>query len=243
MRIIAFMWLLLFSPAMAGDNLAGTPSSAALVSAEQDLAYLHSRTITFDRLQTQLRPTSVPFYGDSITEAMDGSQIGPNVVLMGINGSTMRDFLGRVNRSLINGTSIVHNSPAAGFAMGVNDTQYEYATGNPQDLPFLIDEIAAWMTGKWVIIKILPINESMYWTNGGQTAALTNARIDAVNAHTQAVFGNRPGFVIVDAKAALAPNGQLLPAYTIDGLHPSAAGYAVLYPMIQAAFAQLAVIY
>lgn len=116
---------------MSIDCLAGTPSTVALVSAEQDFGYLNSRSITFDRLQGQLRDTSVPMYGDSITEAMDVSQIGANVVNMGINGSTMRDFFGRANRSLINGNPISRHCAGAIFAMGVNDTQYEYATGNP----------------------------------------------------------------------------------------------------------------
>lgn len=94
-----------------------------------------------------------------------------------------------------------------------------------------------------MIIKILPINETMYWTNGGQTTALTNARIDAVNAHTQSIFSGVSGAVLVDAKSALAPSGQLLPAHTIDGLHLSASGYAVLIPLIQTALTDLAVIY
>jgi lysophospholipase L1-like esterase len=227
---------LFLSQAHAGDNLAGTPGSAVTIAAEQDLGYLNSRSVTFDRLETQLRTTSIPMYGDSITEAMDGSQIGPNVVLMGINGGTIRDFLGRVNRSLLGGTAIVHHSAAAIFALGINDTQYEYQHGAPQNPPYLMDLACGWMTGKWVIIKILPVNETMY-------SSVTNASIDAVNAHTQVIFGSRSGFVIVDAKSVLAPDGQLLPAYTIDGLHLSAAGYAQLYPLIQAALRQLVVIY
>jgi lysophospholipase L1-like esterase len=213
------------------DNLAGTPASAVTISTEQNLDYLNGRSVTFDRLQSQLRSTSIPIYGDSITEAMDVSQIGPNIVNMGINGSTMRDFLGRVNRSPY-ASAIVHRCAAAGFALGVNDTQWEDAHGSPQNPPYLIDLCAGWMTGKWVIIKILPVNETMY-------SGITNAQIDAVNAHTQSVFGGRSGFAIVDAKAILAPAGQLLPAYTIDGLHPTAAGYAQLYPLYQAAFASL----
>jgi lysophospholipase L1-like esterase len=218
------------------DNLAGTPASSVTISAEQDLNYLNGREVTFDRLQAQLRSTSVPMYGDSITEGMDVSQIGPNVVNMGINGSTMRDFLGRVNRKPANGTPIVHHAAGAIFALGLNDTQYEYQHGSPQNPPFLIDEISGWMTGKWIIIKILPVNEALY-------SSVKNADIDAVNTHMQAVFGNRPGFAIVDAKSVLAPNGQLLPQYSVgDGVHPSAAAYSQLYPMIQAAAASIGVI-
>lgn len=230
--------LVLMSPflsqaASALDNLAGTPASAVTIAAEQDLGYLNSRSVTFDRLQPQLRGTSIPMYGDSITEAMDVSHIGPNVVAMGINGSTIRDFLGRVNRSLVSGPSIIHNCQAGILALGINDTQYEYQHGAPQNPPYLIDLAAGWMTGKWVIIKILPVNEAMY-------TGVTNAQIDAVNAEFDFDFGGRSGFVIVDAKSVLAPSGQLLPAYTIDGLHLSAAGYAQLYPLIQSAILGLA---
>lgn len=234
--LLVLTCLLLSQAAFAGDNLAGTPGSAVTIAAEQDLGYLNSRSVTFDRLQSQLQDTSIPRYADSIGEAMDVSQIGSHVVNMGINGSTLRDFLGRVNRSLVSGSPIVHHSAAAILAIGINDTQYEYQHGAPQNPPYLIDLAAGWMTGKWVIVKILPVNETMYHS-------VTNAQIDAVNAHIQAVFGNRPGFAIVDAKAVLAPNGQLDPANTIDGLHLSAAGYAKYYPLEQAALAQLAVIY
>lgn len=216
------------------DNLNGTPATAVTIGDEQDLDYLNSREVTFDRLQPQLRSTSIPIYGDSITEAMDVSQIGPNVVNMGINGSTIRDFLGRINRSLVNRAPIIHNCAAGIFALGVNDTQYEDQHGAPQNPPYLVDLALGWMTGKWVIVKILPVNESMY-------SGVTNAQIDAVNAEIEADFGNRSGFGAVDAKSVLAPSGQLLPAYTIDGLHLSAAGYALLYPLITAAIVSLGV--
>lgn len=219
---------------MSTDCLAGTSATASVIAAEQDLNYLNSRSVTFDRLQSQLRNTSVPMYGDSITEAMDVSQLSANVVNMGINGSTMRDFLGRVNRTPTSGTPIVHHCAGAIFALGINDTQYEYQHSAPQNPPYLIDLISGWMTGKWVIVKILPINSTMY-------SSVTNASIDAVNAHTQTVFAGRSGFALVDAKSTLAPSGDLLPAYTLDGLHLSAAGYAQLYPLIQTAMTTLGI--
>lgn len=235
---VAFVgYLLMIVPSAAVDCLAGTsPGVIATMSQEQDLGYLNSRSVTFDRLQGQLRDGYIPRYADSIGEAMDTSQISPLIVNLGINGSTIRDFLDRVNRPPLVGAAMVHRASACIFALGINDTQYEDQTGAPQNPPYLIDLAAAWMTGKWVIVKILPVNEAMYHS-------VTNAQIDAVNAHTQAVFGDRPGFAIVDAKAALAPTGQLDPANTIDGLHLSAAGYAKYYPLEQAALASLGVNY
>lgn len=223
---------------MSIDCLAGTHTTVALVAPEQDLNYLNSRSVTFDRQQTQLRDTSIPMFGDSITEGMDVSQLSPNVVNMGINGSTMRDFFGRANRSLINGNPIARHCQGCIFALGVNDTQYEYATGVPQDPPYIYDLLKLWITGKWVIVKILPVNETMYQAGGGSTF-LTNANIDAVNAHTQSIFSGVSGIALVDAKSTLAPAGQLLPAYTLDGLHLSGAGYAALYPLIISAMTSL----
>jgi lysophospholipase L1-like esterase len=225
----------LITPIHAQDNLAGTPATVSTISAEQDLNYLNSRSVTFDRLQPQLTSAAVPIYGDSITEAMDTGLIGPNVIGMGINGSTLRDFFGRVNRTPVSGVPIIHNCAAGILALGINDIQYEYQAGSPQNVPYMIDLLSGWMTGHWIIVKVLPINESLY-------SGVTNAQIDAVNAHTQSVFGKRAGFAVVDAKSTLAPNGQLLPAYTIDGLHLSAAGYAKLYPLIQTAAASIGVI-
>lgn len=218
------------------DCLAGTPSTVATVAPEQDLGYLNSRSVTFDRLQPQWGNTRVAMFGDSITEAMDTNAISPLVAPMGINGGTMRDFFGRANRSLVAGSPLSRRGAGCIWALGVNDTQYEYATGSPQNPPFLIDLFAAWATPPWIIVKILPINETMYHSQGGQTTALTNARIDAVNAHTQSVFGGRTGFVIVDAKASLVDSsGQLAAANTIDGLHLLPAGYSILTPQIKAA--------
>lgn len=230
-RLLLVLLTLLFwqANAYAIDCLAGTPSTVATVGAEQDLGYLNSRSVTFDRLQPQLDNTRIPMFGDSLTEAMDTYAINPLIVNMGINGGTMRDFFGRANRSLVSGSPISRRGGGCIWMLGINDTQYEYQTGSPQNPPYLIDLAAAWMTGKWIIVKILPVNEALY-------SGVTNAQIDAVNAHIQSVFGGRSGFVIVDAKSTLAPSGQLLAAYTIgDGLHLSAAGDAVIAASIQAA--------
>lgn len=212
------------------DCLAGLEPSPhpVTIAAEQDLTYLNSRTVTFDRLEPQLPDGYIPMYGDSITEAMNTEAINPLVVNMGINGSTMRDWFGRVNRSNVAGSPICRRAGGAIWALGINDTQYEYQNGAPQNPPYLMDLASAWMTGKWIIILILPVNETMY-------ASVTNAEIDAVNAHTKTIMAGRSGFVVVDAKPTLAPQGQLLPQYTIDGLHLSAAGYAALIPLIQSA--------
>jgi lysophospholipase L1-like esterase len=72
-------------------------------------------------------------------------------------------------------------------------------------------------------------------------SGVTNSEIDAVNIEFDKDFGNRTGFVIIDAKSALAPTGQLDPANTIDGLHLSATGYAKLYPLIQSAISSLGI--
>ena len=226
--IVVIFWLLAISTAHA-DCLGGTPSIVATVAAEQDLDYLNSRTVTFDRLQPQLPTNRIPMFGDSITEAMDTSAISPLIVNMGINGSTMRDFFGRANRSSIAGSPISRVTVLGCiWALGINDTQYEYQTGAPQNPPYLIDLFSAWATGNWIVIKILPVNETMY-------SGITNVHIDAVNAEITTDFAARTGFIIVDAKSTLAPAGQLLPAYTIDGLHLSAAGYAALEPLVTAA--------
>lgn len=226
--------LLMTVPSAALDCLAGTPSTVSTVSAEQDLGYLNSRSVSFDRMQSQARDGYIPLYGDSITEAMDVTQISDLIIPMGVNGGTMRDWFGRVNRTPISGTPLSRRASACIWFLGINDTQYEYQHSAPQNPPYLIDLAAAWMTGKWVIVKILPVNETMY-------SSVTNSQIDAVNAHTQTVFGSRTDFAIVDAKSVLAPSGQLLPAYTTDGLHLSAAGYALLYPLIGAALSTLSV--
>ncbi len=190
------------------------------IAAEQDLDTLNTMTVTFDRLQPQLDNSYIPWFGDSITAEQNTNAISPKIVNMGINGSTMRDFFGRANRSAISGSPLARRTTVGCvWALGLNDTQYEDQHGSPQNPPYLIDLFAAWATDNWLVIKIRPVNETMY-------SGVTNAQIDAVNAEIDTKFGGRAGFTVIDLKSTLAPSGQLLPAYTIDGVHLSAAGVA-----------------
>lgn len=213
------------------DCLAGTPQAVFLPPGEMDMDHWNARVLSFSRMQGSLRAGSVPIYGDSITEAMDTSQINSIVVSMGIAGDTMRGWFNRVNQTPLTGNladNIAHRAGAGILALGINDICWEKAHGSPQNSPFMFDLFKLWATGKWIIVAPLPINESMFF-------GCLNSDIDSVVSHIQSIYAGNPNFVVVNAKSALAPQGQLLPSYTYDGCHLSPAGYAQLFPLIVSA--------
>lgn len=214
----------------AGVNcLAGTvPTQTAWITAsEQNVPYFTGKCSYFERLMDGCPTGSIPVFGDSIIEGMDINQLSPIAVNLGIGGDTMRGILTRFRT---NASEIAHRASCSVLAIGINDICVENnaAHGNGANLPYMLDFLSAWMTGKWVIVKVLPINESMF-------SGTTNALIDSFNAYLQTKFDGRAGFTVVDLKAALAPSGQLAAANTIDGLHLSAAGKAIWINSVRAA--------
>ena len=64
------------------------------------------------------------------------------------------------------------------------------------------------------------------------------ARINGLNRWLQE-YANANGYVYLDyATPMSAADGSLKPELTYDGLHPNAAGYAVMNPLVEAAIKQ-----
>lgn len=219
---------------MSVDCLAGpTPYIPVMIPAEQEpgvtppFKHYHDRVVSIDRQHQKAPADSIVFYGDSIVEGFPLNLIQPAGVLnFGIASDTMRGMLNRLGRP----NDVLHRAAAGIMLIGINDICYEGSNAY-LNCTFMWDLLAQWMTGKWVIVKVLPINESMFHST-------TNAVIDSINAYIDTKFSGRSGFAVVDTKPVLAPTGQLDPAYTPDGLHPTNA-YDLIAPMISSALASI----
>lgn len=212
------------------DCLGGMPPSyiPTMISGEQDLNYYQGRRVYFDRQAMTIPNGSVLFFGDSHFDGLCVTDVHPAAVNFGIGGDTWRGLLNRINSG--GSSNPIHRAGAGVLMMGVNDIGWEGSNyvGNIQ---YMIDLLASWLTGRWVICKIMPIDETRF------SSPVTNAKIDSINSYLQAKFMSRSGFAIVDAKADLAPSGSLMPQLSIDGIHLNATGYSILIPKIAAAIA------
>src|SRR5262249_39991469 len=93
---------------------------------------------------------------------------------------------------------------------------------------------------KVVLASLLPVADDKKDETGrplAQTRDRPPAAIRALNEWLTA-FARREGHVSLDYFSAVAtPEGAFRPALTDDGLHPNAAGYAVMAPLAEAAIA------
>lgn len=211
----------------AVDCLAGTPPSflPAMMPTAQDIGYYNTRCAYFDRQQPEIKSGSVLFLGDSHFDGFVVSNASPFAVNQGIGGDTLRGLLNRLNRG--SSSNPIHRAGCVVLLIGVNDIAAEGANYTT-NIPYMLDMISAWITGKWVICKLLPV------TDGVAPSTLSNAKIDVVNQSIASKLSGRPGIALVDVKSTLAPSGQLLSSYSIDGLHLNASGYDVLSSAIAA---------
>lgn len=219
------------------DCLSGTPVAPAFLSGEQDMPLYNIKCAQFDADFPSQPDGTILYIGDSITQYMS---VPANSYNAGISGDTLRGVLNRINRN--GGANLIHRAGAVVLLIGINDLVFETGLYSENqaiaDVNYMHDLLFPYMVGKWIIVKPLPINTTIYTNPNGR-----NSAIDAVGNYIQAKYAGKTGVAIVDAKSALAPSGQLNPAYTPagDGVHLNAAGYAVLQPLIQTALQSIGV--
>lgn len=180
------------------------------------------------------QPVRVVFIGDSITEGwikLDPAMFGPAVLDRGISGQTSPQMLVRFMSDVVAlRPRVVH------IMAGTNDIAGNTGPTSPQDFQNNIRAMAdlARANGIVVIIGSILPTDHFNWN-----PALHPARqVRELNAWLQA-FAAENGLVYADYWSALAgPNGDLPAAYSGDGVHPNAAGYAVMRPIAQRAIAE-----
>ncbi len=175
----------------------------------------------------------VVFMGDSITEGWrygDRTFFTNGWIDRGISGQTTPQMLLRFS------VDVLALHPRAVHIMaGTNDI-----AGNtgPTTMDAIVGNIAAMVTlakaaGIRVVLAATPPAASFKWSPALQPApqiAALNARLRALAVREKVTF--------VDYGAVLAmPNGAMKDPLTLDGVHPNAAGYAVMGPLAKKAVA------
>lgn len=186
-----------------------------------------------DRAWGAAHPAGVVFIGDSITEGWlrgDPALFAPGTLDRGISGQTSPQVLLRFMQDVVAlHPRVVH------IMVGTNDIA---GNSGPTTAQAWKDNIAA-MTAlaranhiRVVLGSILPSDHF-----GWQPALQPAARIAELNAWLRE-FTAANGLVYADYHAALAgTHGELRPELGPDGVHPNAAGYAIMRPIAQAAIA------
>jgi lysophospholipase L1-like esterase len=176
----------------------------------------------------------IVFFGDSITErwtTLRPDFFAGDRVDRGIGGQTTRQMIGRFR------VDVIGLDPATVHILaGINDlagatgpTSLSEIEGNLASMA----ELARAHKIKVVLGAILPAR-----TLGGRPGHDPAPDIASLNAWLRA-YAAREGFGFVDYHAALDDStGGLSLVNSADGIHPTAAGYAIMEPLAEKAFAR-----
>jgi lysophospholipase L1-like esterase len=252
MGMRSFLRLMGLAGALAGvsgvaQTVAVQPAAAAApapVSAEKQLAAAQAKLMDWAQLgryaaeNAALAPAApgeqrVVFYGDSITDAW-GRRPGTGdffpgkpYVNRGISGQTTAQMVVRFH------PDVVDLKPAVVVILaGTNDVAGNTGPMTPEmtmeDFRAMA-EMARANGIKVVITSILPAGD-FPWRKGLEPAP----KIQALNARLEA-WCKAEGMVWVDYYSALADaSGAMKPGLSVDGVHPNAAGYAIMAPLAEA---------
>jgi lysophospholipase L1-like esterase len=199
-------------------------------------------------------PPSVVFIGDSIT-AIWGSGQGPqfpdhpNWIDKGIGGQNSSQVLARLQTDVVDlHPAIVH------ILIGTNDVYPGWAlypsSPNAINSPGNVEAMVqmAQANGIHVILATIPpwgCDASNCTT--AESADSTPTRYDRINAWNAWIeqYALSKGIPVADYHSALlAPDGEhYVPDMTLDGVHPSAAGYVVMTPMVEGLINAIASLY
>ena len=199
-----------------------------------DFAGLH-RYAAANATLAPMEKGRIVFFGDSITDAWvrNGGKFFPGkpYVNRGISGQTTPQMLVRFRQDVID----LHPEAVVILA-GTNDI-----AGNtgPSTLEMIEDNLTsmaelAHANGIHVILaSVLPAADYP-WRKGLEPAP----KIKALNQWI-ADYCAQKKFTYLDYYTAMAgPDGGMKPGISIDGVHPNAAGYAIMEPLAETAIAK-----
>lgn len=180
------------------------------------------------------QPVRAVFIGDSITEwwlTTAPAMFAGGIVDRGIAGQTSPQILLRFYQDVVRlRPRVVH------IMCGTNDVAGNTGPTSPDEYAAnvlaMVDLAKA--NGIAVVLgSVLPAG-NFNWRAGMRPAA----QIVALNAWLREVARSR-GLVFADYHSAMAaPDGSMKPGLSSDGVHPNAAGYAVMEPIARAALAE-----
>ncbi|HEX5008382.1 MAG TPA: SGNH/GDSL hydrolase family protein [Hyphomonadaceae bacterium] len=181
----------------------------------------------------------VVFLGDSITDGWRLNEYFPDkdYVNRGISGQITSQMLGRMKADVIN-----LRPDVVVLLGGTNDlargAPVETVTGNIA----MIADLCAYNKIKLVIASVLPVSDYHMHINPAYEMSKRRppAQIEAINRWAKD-FAAQHGIGFLDYAAAMRDERGMLKAdLADDGLHPNAAGYRVMAPLVEAAIDQQA---
>jgi lysophospholipase L1-like esterase len=178
----------------------------------------------------------VVFYGDSITDAWtrNGGTFFPGkpYVNRGISGQTTEQMVVRFRQDVIN----LHPDAVVILA-GTNDI-----AGNtgPETQEMIEDnfrsmvDLAKANNIRVVLASVLPAAAYPWKPSAGNPAD----KIRALNDWLKSYAAQQSVTYLDYYTAMVGPDGGMKPGISIDGVHPNAAGYAIMEPLAEKALAQ-----
>jgi len=230
---------LLLIATLAGSALAQTPPTAEQKAqwAREAEERLHSDWPWLARYQAAnaavTGPVTVVFMGDSITQGwfdMIPGFFTPGRQGRGIGGQTTPQMLLRFRQDVIDLKPQVVQIMA-----GTNDIAGNTGPMTAEQTKANLMSMAelAQAHGIRVILASIPPTDHFPWRPGIAPAP----RIAAMNAWLRD-YARSVGATYADYWTALHDGQAMRAAFTIDGVHPNAAGYAAMAPVAEAALAQ-----
>jgi len=209
-----------------GFILAAGTLSSATAEAQNTLPY--DTTYTFAHYKVRRAfyeglpngKNEIVFLGNSITENGDWNELFKNkhIVNRGIGGDVCFGLLNRID-------DVLDSKPKSIFLMiGINDigrsVPVDVIAGKIQETIQVIKKKSP--KTKLYLQSVLPINEKVIWYDYMKNKS---DKITQLNEKLKPI-AKKEGTPYLDLYSKFADeNGQLLPQYTADGIHLSAAGY------------------
>jgi acyl-CoA thioesterase-1 len=231
--LLAFVLILSLPLGLAAQ----TNAAPAAPAPPTDDSALWNNLTKYHGDNTQLAPAAgekrVIFFGDSITDAWRGDAFfpGKNYVNRGISGQTTAQMLLRFRED------VIRLRPAVVVILaGTNDIAQNQGPIPMQAIEDNLQSVAELCRAngaQTVLCSVLPAFE-YGWHPGlhpAEKIPVLNKWIEAMCAKKHFVFLNY-------YPALVASNGGMKPELSGDGVHPNAAGYALMSPLASAAIAQ-----
>jgi lysophospholipase L1-like esterase len=222
------------APAAIATTPAPQKENAALLAKLYDFGQL-ARYRAYNAALPATEPGRVVFFGDSITDAWvrDGGKFFPGkpYVNRGISGQTTPQMLVRFREDVLelHPEAVVILAGTNDIAGNTGPTTNAVIEGNLATMA----ELARANGIRVIIASILPVAKYP-WKPELEPAP----RIQQINAWL-ASFCKQKGYTYLDYYTAMADaDGGMKPGISIDGVHPNAAGYAIMEPLASAALAQ-----